>query len=57
MKKAKSIFAEHLRNKFLLTTKFHESLLNGSRRIVTKTELTDKRVKNIIPSTTRCVGV
>lgn len=45
MKKAESIFAEHLRNKFLLTTRFHESLLNGLRRNVTKTELTDKRVK------------
>ena len=49
-------------NMSFITTKFHEILSSGFRGVALtrKTELTDLltdgRVKNIIPSATRCVG-
>ena len=41
----------------LITTKFHEILLRGFRRVaLTKKGLMDGQVQNIIPFATHCVG-
>ena len=51
----------HLHIMSFITTKFHEIMLSGFQRSCANKKnrtdgLTDERVKNIIPSATRCVG-